>query len=62
LPEVVLAIHGRQIAEHGGDPGVRDEGLFESALSRPKNLLAYGEPAPDIAALATAYAFSGNGW
>jgi death on curing protein len=57
LPEVVLAIHGRQIAEHGGDPGVRDVGLFESALSRPKNLLAYGEPAPDIAALAAAYAF-----
>ncbi len=35
LPEVLLAIHGRQIAEHGGDPGVRDVGLFESALARP---------------------------
>ena len=57
LPEVVLAIHGRQIAEHGGDPGVRDVGLLDSALARPKNLLAYGEPPPDIAALAAAYAF-----
>jgi death on curing protein len=57
LPEVVLSIHGRQIAEHGGEPGLRDEGLFESALARPKNLLAYGEPPPDIAALAAAYAF-----
>jgi death on curing protein len=34
LPEVVLAIHGRQIAEHGGDPGLRDVGLFESGLPR----------------------------
>ena len=57
LPATVYAIHGRQIAEHGGEAGLRDEGLFESALARPKNLLAYGEPPPDIAALAAAYAF-----
>jgi death-on-curing protein len=57
LTEVVLAIHRRQIAEHGGDYGVRDAGLLESALARPKNLRAYGEPAPDVAGLDAAYAF-----
>lgn len=55
--DVVRAIHLRQIAEHGGDSGVRDVGLLESALARPKNLLAYGDPPPDVAALAAAYAF-----
>lgn len=53
----VLAIHDEQLAEHGGLPGVRDMGLLESALSRPQNLAAYGDPEPDIAALAAAYAF-----
>ncbi len=57
LPATVYAIHGRQIAEHGGEVGLRDEGLFESALARPQNLLAYGEPPPDVAALAAAYAY-----
>jgi death on curing protein len=52
-----LAIHDEQLAEHGGLPGVRDMGLLESALSRPQNLAAYGDPQPDIAALASAYAF-----
>ena len=54
---VVLAIHDQQIAEHGGLSGVRDFGLLESALARPQHLAAYGDPAPDIAALAAAYAF-----
>lgn len=54
LNAVVYAIHQRQLAEHGGDDGVRDEGLLESALARPQNLLAYGEP--DIAELAAKYA------
>ncbi len=40
-------------AEHGGAPGVRDSGLFDSALARPQHLLAYGEP--DAAALAATY-------
>ena len=53
----VRAIHHRQLAEHGGREGVRDEGLLMSALARPRNLLAYGEPSPDLAALAAAYAF-----
>lgn len=52
---VVLAVHEQQIAEHGGTQGVRDLGLLESALARPQNLAAYGEP--DIAAMAAAYAF-----
>jgi hypothetical protein len=45
---VVLAVHDEQLAEHGGSPGVRDRGLLESALARPKNLDAY-EPEADIA-------------
>jgi len=54
---LVLAIHDRQIAEHGGSAGVRDEGLLESALARPRQLHAYGDPAPDLADLAAALAY-----
>ena len=57
LEETLRAIHHRQIAEHGGSEGLRDEGLLSSALARPQNLLAYGEPPPDLAALAAAYAY-----
>lgn len=53
----VLAIHDRQVAEHGGSAGVRDEGLLESALARPQQLHAYGDPVPDLADLAAALAF-----
>ena len=53
----VYAIHKRQIAEHGGSEGLRDEGLLLSALYRPRNLLAYSENEPDMAALAASYAF-----
>jgi death-on-curing protein len=52
---VVHAIHDRQLAEHGGLPGVRDLGAVESALARPQNLATYGEP--DAADLAAAYAY-----
>jgi death on curing protein len=55
---VVLAIHDEQLAEHGGVAGVRDLNALHSALARPQQLLAYGDPAPDIAALAAAYAFA----
>ncbi len=55
-PNAVLAMHKRQIAEHGGKEGVRDEGLLLSALARPENLHAYGEDV-DLAALAASYAF-----
>lgn len=54
---LVLAIHERQVAEHGGSAGVRDEGLLESALARAQQLHAYGEPAPDLADLAAALAY-----
>jgi death-on-curing protein len=54
---LVLAIHDRQLAEHGGSGGVRDEALFESALARPQQLQAYGDPAPDLADLAAALAY-----
>lgn len=56
LEETVYAVHQRQIAEHGGTQGVRDEGLLLSALARPQNLLAYGEDV-DISQLAASYAF-----
>jgi len=52
----VYAVHKRQIAEHGGADGVRDEGLLLSALARPENLQAYGEKV-DLAAMAARYAF-----
>jgi death-on-curing protein len=53
----VLAIHDQLIAEHGGADGIRDINLLASALARPQQLFAYGQPEPDIAALAAAYAF-----
>ncbi|HEX9687015.1 MAG TPA: type II toxin-antitoxin system death-on-curing family toxin [Burkholderiales bacterium] len=53
---LMLAIHERQISEHGGSAGVRDEGLLESALARPRQLHAYGDPAPDLADLAATLA------
>ncbi|MBF0341830.1 MAG: type II toxin-antitoxin system death-on-curing family toxin [Magnetococcales bacterium] len=55
--EVALAIHKRQLAEHGGGEGLRDEGLLESALARPTNRQAYGDPPPTLAELAASYAF-----
>jgi len=52
---VVLAIHGQQIAEHGGIDGTRDMGLIESALARPKNLASYS--ASDVFDLAAEYGY-----
>jgi death-on-curing protein len=46
-------LHDESLAEHGGAPGLRDEGLLESALARPLNLVADGRS--DIADLAAAY-------
>jgi death-on-curing protein len=54
-PDALLAAHDEQLEEHGGATGIRDRGLFESAMVRPQNLAAYGEP--DAAALAAAYGF-----
>jgi death on curing protein len=53
----VLAIHDRQLTEHGGSAGLRDEGLLESALARPQQLHAYGDPPPDLADLAASLAY-----
>ena len=50
---LLMLLHDESLAEHGGASGVRDVGLLESALARPLNLLAYGEP--DAADLAAAY-------
>jgi death-on-curing protein len=50
------AMHQAQIREHGGAPGVRDQGLLESALARPQHKYAYAART-DWAALAAAYAF-----
>lgn len=50
---LLMLLHDESLAEHGGASGIRDLGLLESALARPLNLLAYGEP--DAADLAAAY-------
>jgi death-on-curing protein len=54
---VVEAVHERELATHGGQDGVRDRGMLESALARPRNLWAYSTPYPDLAQLAASYAF-----
>ena len=54
---IIKAFHDRQINEYGGLPGLRDEGLPVSALSRPENAYHYSDPKPDVAELAAAYGF-----
>ncbi|HRN65149.1 MAG TPA: type II toxin-antitoxin system death-on-curing family toxin [Alicycliphilus sp.] len=51
--QALLLLHAESLAEHGGGQGLRDEGLLDSALTRPQNLAAYGNP--DHAALAASY-------
>ena len=51
--ELVLAIHDRQLVEHGGAAGLRDEALLDSALDRPKNQFAYERA--DVVELAVKY-------
>ena len=53
---IARAIHSDQVREHGGSLGVRDEGLLESALERPRNRLHYGSD-PGLCTLAAAYGF-----
>lgn len=53
--DVAIAAHREQLAEHGGGDGVRDMTLLESAMARPQNVAAYGDP--DVAELASSYAF-----
>ena len=52
--QVLLLLHDESLAEHGGAAGIRDEGLLDSALARPRNLALYEEP--DVASLAASYA------
>lgn len=54
---LALSIHERQLSEHGGGTGVRDEGLLDSALAKPQQLHAYGDPPPDLASLAASLTF-----
>jgi len=54
--DAVLAMHDEALREHGGPEGVRDLGLLESALARPKNLFAYVEQIPSLTRSAAAYA------
>ena len=51
-PDLALAIHEEQIGEHGGAEGVRDHGLLESALARPRHAWSYG--VEDLCILAAA--------
>ena len=53
--EVVLGLHEQSLAQFGGSTGIRDEGLLDSALGKPQNLLAYGKPS--VFELAASYAF-----
>ena len=55
---LALSIHERQLSEHGGGIGVRDEALLESALARPQQRHAYGDPPPDLADLAASLAYA----
>ena len=55
--DVILAAHDMQIAQHGGLDGVKDWDAVRSALARPQQLAAYGQPPPDAFDLAAAYAF-----
>jgi len=54
-PETLVA-HSRQLAEHGGSDGIRDETLLDSALAKPRNVFAYAD-SPSLSALAASYAF-----
>lgn len=51
----ILLLHAEALAEHGGAEGLRDDGLLESAMARPRNLLAY-EGITDLCRLSAAYA------
>jgi death-on-curing protein len=55
--DVALAIHEETLMLHGGPEGVRDAGLLESALARPRNLFAYSEEDVSLAKFAAAYAW-----
>ena len=51
--DLLLRVHDRQMADHGGQTGIRDMGLYQSALARPLNAWSYGET--DLCILASLY-------
>lgn len=53
--ETILCLHEQSLYEHGGSLGMRDEGLLDSALGKPQNLFAYGNPT--VFDLAASYAY-----
>lgn len=53
--QALILLHDESLAEHGGSSGIRDMGLLESAMARPLNLAAYGEP--EVTELAACYCF-----
>ena len=55
--ELVDELHSEQLEKHGGADGVRDVGLLDSAMNRPRQLFAYADPTPDIPTLAACYAY-----
>jgi len=55
LKETVLGLHEQSLHEHGGSTGIRDEGLLDSALGKPQNVFAYGNP--NLFDLAASYAY-----
>jgi len=55
--DAVLALHDMQLAAFGGASGLRDAGLLESAVCRPRNVLCYATATPSLARLAASYAF-----
>ena len=58
--QALLLLHGESLAEHGGAAGIRDEGLFESALAWARNKFDYGNPDLHAPAAAYAYGFAKN--
>jgi death-on-curing protein len=57
LRDVVEYLHDQAVRTYGGHFGIRDDEMLESALARPREKWAYGDPPPDMADLAAAYAF-----
>ena len=55
--EEARVIHQLQLADHGGASGIHDQGLFESAMDRPRNLFAYSDPTATLYQLAASYAY-----
>ena len=60
IEKAVIALHDEQIAQYGGSAGLRDHGLLSSALARPQNQVAYGEPSVFDLAAADAYGIIRN--